>query len=80
MRESKVCKIRNWISTPWLTASVMMLIIDGTTRCGTALRAIRRWSEPKDMPTTFAFLVAHPINTGLNNSSDCGPSAETKGT
>src|ERR1700722_16106367 len=37
---------------------------------------MRRCKEPKEIATTFAFLVAQPINTGRRRSSDCGPSAQ----
>jgi hypothetical protein len=73
--ESRVCNIRNWMSTPWLIASLMVLMMSGTMDCGTALSAINRWRDPSDIATTFAFLVAHPMNTGLSKSSDWGPSA-----
>ena len=52
----------------------MVLIINGTADCGTAFSAMSRCREPKEMATTLAFLVAHPMNTGLRRSSDCGPS------
>lgn len=74
MSERSVWRMRSWISTPWFMQSFMVLIITGTADCGTALRAIRRWSEPRDMATTFAFFVAHPMKTGRSKSSDCCPS------
>lgn len=66
--------MRSWMSTPWFMQSVIVVMIRGTADCGTALSAMRRWREPKDIATTFAFLVAHPMNTGRRRSSDCGPS------
>lgn len=35
---------------------------------------MRRWSEPSEMATIFAFLVAQPMKTGRRSSADCGPS------
>ena len=46
----------------------------GTADLGTAFKEISRWREPSDMATTFAFLVAQPINTGRRRSLDWGPS------
>lgn len=68
MRESRVWRIRNWISTPWLIQSDIVLIIRGAADCGTAFSAIRRCSEPMDIAMTLAFLVAHPMNTGRRRS------------
>jgi len=53
----------------------MVLIITGTADSGTALREMRRWREPSEIATTFAFFVAHPMKTGRRRSSECGPSA-----
>ena len=49
--------------------SLIVVIITGTAESGTALSAMRRWREPKEMATTFAFFVAQPINTGRKSSS-----------
>ena len=52
----------------------MVLTITGTADSGTALREMRRWREPSEIATTFAFFVAHPMKTGRRRSSECGPS------
>lgn len=75
IRDTSVCRIRNWISTPWDMASLIVLMMSGTADRGTALRDMSRWREPRDMATTLAFFVAQPMKTGFKSSSDCGPSA-----
>ena len=74
MSDRSVWRILSWMSTPWCMQSPMVLTITGTADCGTALRDMRRWREPREIATTFAFFVAHPMKTGRRRSSDCGPS------
>lgn len=54
--------------------SAIVVTINGTEFNGTAFIAMSRWSDPKEMATTLAFRVEHPMNTGLKSSSDCAPS------
>jgi hypothetical protein len=73
--DKSVCRILSWISTPWLTASLMVFIMSGTADCGTALSAMSRWREPREMAIILAFLVAQPMKTGRRRSVDWGLSA-----
>ena len=77
MRDSSVCRILSWISTPWLMQSLIVVMMTGTADNGTALSEMRRWREPREIPTTLAFFVAQPMKTGRSRSSECGPSVHT---
>ena len=75
MRERMVCRMRSWMSTPWLIASAAVLMMRGTAEGGTAFMLMSRCSEPSEMATTFAFFVAQPMKTGLRSSSPSPPAS-----